>query len=50
MREELLKLLQENLTIDVERDYPYDPFGSGLSDTIRIKVFFDGKLVAEGSS
>jgi len=48
-KEELLKLLKEHLSIHVEQDHPYDPFG-GADPYIRVQIFFGSDLVAEGGS
>lgn len=46
-KESLLALLQENLTVEVSKDYPYDPFGTGSEPNVTVKIRFAGKLVAE---
>ena len=49
-KEELLALLKEHLTVEVSRDWPYNPFGDHVEKDTTVKVYFDGELVAEGSN
>ena len=46
---DLQRLLQEHLTVEVSKEYPYNPFGEPEEKETTVKVYFDGNLVAEGS-
>ena len=50
MKEELLELLKEHLTVEVSKETPYYFMGDKPEDDVIVKVYFDSKLVAEGSS
>ena len=44
----LLELLQENLTVEVSKDHPYDPFDDlNAESTVTVQILFDGKVIAE---
>jgi hypothetical protein len=49
-KEELLILLQENLTVEVSSVEAYDPFGDNPDKEIHVRVLFMNKLIAEGRS
>ncbi len=49
-KEDLQKLLEQHLTVEVSKDWPYDPFGTATEPDITVKVSFDGKVIAEGCS
>lgn len=47
-KEELLILLKENLTVEVEKETPYYFMGEKPDDYVIVKIYFDGVLITEG--
>ena len=48
-REEIIKLIKENLTIEINEHDSYQ-YGGGYKKEISVKLFFDGEEISESCS
>ncbi len=50
-RDELEELLKSHLTVEVEKNAAYDPFGDlNAESNVTVKILFDGKVIAEDTA